>query len=192
MKKSFSFMLIVLVSALLMFGCASKEAKDEFVIPTTVEGRTVNTDFTPVTSVEQIYGKWETVLIQEFSEADYGVPGGVVIPAPYSFEVPVEYEGKLCGMYQLSCDYTEFIDKMIEVYLAQGMEVTADFLWANMIAAQPQYEYTSESPYIMYVTEYVEITDNPADFLGMYINSDGSQLKITDGISMELLFDKVN
>ena len=192
MKKSFSFMLIVLVSALLMFGCASKAAKEEVEIPTTVEGRTVNTDFTPVTSVDQIYGKWETVLVQEFSEADYGIPGGIVIPAPYSFEVPVEYDGKLCGMYQLSCDYTEFIDKMVEVYLSQGMEITVDFLWANMIAAQPQYEYTSERPYIMYVKEYMEITDNAADYEGMYIKEDGSQLKISDGISVEFIFDKVN
>ena len=54
------------------------------------------------------------------------------------------------------------------------------------------YEYTSERPYIMYVKEYMEITDNTADYEGMYIKEDGSQLKISDGISVEFIFDKVN
>ena len=38
----------------------------------------------------------------------------------------------------------------------------------------------------------MEITDNPNDYVGMYIKEDGSQLKITDGISVEFVFDKVN
>ena len=42
----------------------------------------------------------------------------------------------------------------------------------------------------MYASEYIELTDNPADYQGMYVKNDGSQLKITDGISFELVFNR--
>lgn len=191
MKKIFSFC-VILLCVFVFAGCASKESKEELVIPTTVEGRVANSDFIAVTSSNQIYGLWKTVVVQEFSEADTGIPGGIVINAPYSLEVPVTYEGKLCGVYNLSCDYTEFIDRMVDLSLKSGQEMSPDMLWQSMIMAQPMYEYTEGRPYIMYVTEYMEITDNPEDYLGMYIKKDGSQLKITDGISVEFIFDKVN
>lgn len=191
MKKLISLLVIFMV-IFSFVGCASKESKEEIVIPTTVEGRNANSNFITVTSASQIYGKWETVVVQNFSEQDTGIPGGIIIEAPYSLEVPVEYEGKICGVYNLSCDYTEFIDKMVDLSLAAGQEISPDMLWESMILAQPMYEYTSERPYIMYVKEYMEITDNPNDYVGMYIREDGSQLKITDGISVEFVFDKVN
>lgn len=189
MKKiiSLSLALLVLFS---FVGCASKKAND-VVIPTTVEGRNQNNDYVPVTTSEQIYGKWETVLVQELSEADYGIPGGVVINAPYVFELPVEVDGKICGVYTLECDYTEFVDKMVGLYAELGENVSSDLLWASIVAAQPQYEYTSETPYIMYASEYIELTDNPADYQGMYLKNDGSQLKISDGISFDLVFERV-
>ena len=188
MKKiiSLSLALLVLFS---FVGCASKKAND-VVIPTTVEGRNQNNDFVLVTTAEQIYGKWETILVQEFSEADYGIPGGVVINAPYVFELPVEINGKNCGVYTLECDYTEFVEKMVGLYAEFGEEVSSDLVWATIVAAQPQYEYTTEAPYIMYASDYIELTDNPADYQGMYVKNDGSQLKITDGISFELVFNR--
>lgn len=191
MKKLISLLVVFLV-IFSFVGCASKEAKEEIVIPTTVEGRNANIGYIPVTSASQIYGKWETVVVQEFSELDTGIPGGIIIEAPYTLEMPVEYDGKICGVYNLSCDYTEFIDKMVELSIANGQEMSPDMLWESMILAQPMYEYTSERPYIMYVKEYMEITDNAADYEGMYIKEDGSQLKISDGISVEFIFDKVN
>ena len=101
-------------------------------------------------------------------------------------------ETLIFGGLDRGIDYTEFIDKMVELSVANGQEMSPDMLWESMILAQPMYEYTSERPYIMYVKEYMEITDNTADYEGMYIKEDGSQLKISDGVSVEFIFDKVN
>ena len=193
--KKIYFVVLALLIAMVFAGCASKNATKSGDIPRTVEGRTEDLVYIPVTDLTQIYGKWESTVVINHSEVDFGIPNGLVIEPLYSLELPVEIDGVECAVYTFVVDYTSFIDEMYDLYVAEGIEGLVedpDWLWEIIKQSEPQYEYSEGRPYIMTASEYIEITDDPISLNEMYLSEDGTKLKITDGITMDFIFDKVN
>ena len=195
--KNTNKMILVLMAlvCLVLVGCPQPEHS------------TSSTTWSEITSLDGLDGTWvgtytETVNVKDVMEnsdtdqyLEINIPDvDCTVETKYTAVVK---NNKLKLDVSGKVDMTEYIDAIVEEYKESSDDLTADYIWETMKLSMEGYESSGISlsegrPYIMTASEYIEITDDPISLDEMYLSEDGTKLKITDGITMDFIFDKVN